>query len=158
MHLCGGWRGCVELTPRRKLLAGIGTAVAGGLAGCGSNATETEPAHTVSLYLHDSETARTVAVRIIDDAGTTVFETERTLSARNEADENVPFPATSNPETIMVTIDGTRFERDWPGFEQPELPCKEGTNAGVEIWIETAADGSREIRLEANCQSVTMNE
>ena len=143
---------------RRELLAGVGTAVAGGLAGCGSNATEAEPAHTVSLYLHDSETARTVAVRIIDAAGTTVFETERSLSERNEADENVPFPASSNPETIIVTIDGTRFERDWPGFEQPELPCNEGTNAGVEIWIETAADGSPEIRLEANCQSVTMNE
>jgi hypothetical protein len=146
------------LIPRRKLLAGVGTAIAGGLAGCGSNVTAAEPAHTVSLYLHDSETARTVSVRIIDDAGTTVFETERTLSARNEADENVPFPATSNPETIIVTIDGTRFERDWPGFEQPELPCNEANDAGVEIWIETAADGSPAIRLEANCQSVTMNE
>ena len=143
---------------RRELLAGVGTAVvAGGLAGCVSNATPAEPAHTVSLYLLDSETARTVAVRITDDAGTTVFETERTLSERNEADENVPFPAATTPETIIVIVDGTRFERDWPGFEQPELPCNEGTNAGVEIWIETA-DGSPGIRLEANCQSVTMDE
>ena len=143
---------------RRELLAVASTAVTGGLAGCGSALTAADPAHTVSLYLLDSEVARTVAVRITDDAGTTVFETERTLSERNEADENVPFPATSNPETIIVTVDGTRFERDWPGFEQPELPCNEGTNAGVEIWIETAADGSPAIRLEANCQSVTMNE
>ena len=143
---------------RRELLAGVGTAVvAGGLAGCVSNATPAEPAHTVSLYLLDSETARTVAVRITDDAGTTVFETERTLSERNEADENMPFPAATTPETIIVIVDGTRFERDWPGFEQPELPCNEGTNAGVEIWIETA-DGSPGIRLEANCQSVTMSE
>jgi len=151
------WR-CVDVTQRRELLATIGTAAAGGLAGCGSNPTAAEPAHTVSLYLLDSETDRTVAVRITDDGGTTVFETERTLSARNEADENVPFPATSNPETIIVTIDGTRFERDWPGFEQPVLPCNEANDAGVEIWIDTAADGSPEIRLEANCQSVTMNE
>ena len=143
---------------RRKLLAGVGTAVAGGLAGCGSNATAAEPAHTVSLYLLDSEAARTVSVRITDGGGTTVFETERTLSAGNEADENVPFPATSNPETSIVIIDGTRFERDWPGFEQPELPCNEANNAGVEIWIVTAADGSPAIRLEANCQSVTMSE
>jgi hypothetical protein len=143
---------------RRDLLAGISTAVVGGLAGCGSNFTPAEPAHTVSLYLLDSETARTVTVRVTDDAGTTVFETERSLSARNEADENVPFPATSNPETILVMIDGTRFERDWPGFEQPELPCNDATNAGVEIWIDTAADGSPAIRLEANCQSVTMSE
>ena len=142
---------------RRELLAGVGTVVAGGLAGCVSNTTLAEPAHTVSLYLLDSETARAVAVVVTNEAGAAVFETERTLSERNEADENVPFPAATTPETIIVTVDGTRFERDWPGFEQPELPCNEGTNAGVEIWIETA-DGSPGIRLEANCQSVTMNE
>ena len=142
---------------RREVLAVGSAAVAGGLAGCGSALSTADPAHTVSLYLLDSEVARTVTVEITDDTGATVFETERTLSERNEADEDLTFPAATTPETIIVTVDGTRFERDWPGFEQPELPCNEGTNAGVEIWIETA-DGSPGIRLEANCQSVTMNE
>ena len=141
---------------RRDFIAVVGTATAGSLAGCASRRSQAEPAHTVSLYLLDSRTARRVSVQVIDDGGATVFETERKLSSRNEADENVPFPASTDPKTVIVTVDGTRFERDWPGFEQPELPCSGSNHAGVEIWIETGSDGTPEIRLEANCQAVTM--
>jgi len=83
------------------------------------------------------------------------FEKEYEFSDSNEADEDATFPASTDPETIIVTVDGTRFERDWPGFEQPELPCNDVNEVGVEIYVENAQDGSPGIRLEADCQSIT---
>ena len=113
---------------------------------------------TGTVYLKDTTEPHDVSVTVNDWSGEVLFENDYRLSDSNEADEDAPFHESTEPETIIVTVEGTRFERDWPGFEQPELPCNEANDAGVEIWIETAADGSPAIRLEANCQSVTMNE
>lgn len=142
---------------RRDVLAAAGAAVAVGLAGCTSLIDSAEPAHTVSVYLADRERNREVTVTVTDDRGTTVFEQEYNLSDSNEADEDATFPAADTPESIVVTVDGTRFERNWPGFEHPDLPCDDPNNAGIEIWVEQTSDGSPEIRLEANCQSVTID-
>lgn len=140
---------------RRDVLAAIGTAAAVGLAGCNSLLGSAGPAHTVSVYLNDRERTREVTVTITDEEGTTLFENEYSLSDSNEADENATFPASTDPDSIVVTVDGTRFERDWPGFEHPDLPCNDSNNAGIEVWVEQTEDGSPAIRLEANCQSVT---
>lgn len=145
---------------RREFLGALGAVSAGGLTGCssliGSDDSE-ERAHTVSVYLSDRELTREVTVTVDNEDGTSLFENEYTLSDSNEADEDATFPASNEPDTIIVTVDGTRFDRDWPGFEHPELPCNDPNHAGVEIWIEQSEDRSPAIRLEVNCQSVGMD-
>jgi hypothetical protein len=106
------------------------------------------------MYLGDREERHNVTVTITNQDGDTVFEKEYELSDSNEADEDAKFPATADPETVVITVDGTRFERDWPGFEQPALPCDDGTEVGIEVYVEDAQDGTPEIRLEADCQSI----
>jgi hypothetical protein len=145
---------------RREFLGAVGAVSAVGLAGCSSvigSDDSAERAHTVSVYLGDRELTREVTVTVTSEGGSTLFENEYTLSNSNEADEDATFPASDEPDTVVVTVDGTRFERDWPGFEHPELPCDDPNHAGIEIWIEESDDGSPEIRLEVNCQSVTMD-
>jgi len=107
------------------------------------------------MYLGDRDETHQVTVTIMNEGGDVLFEKEYLLSDSNEADEDATFPASTDPETIVVTVNGTRFERDWPGFEQPALPCDGPNEAGVEIYVENAQDGEPDIRLEADCQSVT---
>jgi hypothetical protein len=107
------------------------------------------------MYLGDRDETHQVTVRIMNEGGDVLFEKEYLLSDSNEADEDTTFPASTDPETIVVTVNGTRFERDWPGFEQPALPCDAPNEAGVEIYVENVQDGEPDIRLEADCQSVT---
>jgi hypothetical protein len=109
------------------------------------------------VYLGDRELTREVSVTITTEDESTLFENEYSLSDSNEADEDATFPASDDPDTIVVTVDGTRFERNWPGFEHPELPCDDPNHSGIEIWVEQREDGSPAIRLEANCQSVLMD-
>ncbi|MFB6229297.1 MAG: twin-arginine translocation signal domain-containing protein [Halobacteriales archaeon] len=150
---------------RRDFLGAAGAVAAVGLAGCNSvigseDPTPTdseEPVHTVSVYLSDRELTHEVIVTVSDEAGSTLFKKEYSLSDSNESDEDATFPALDDPDTVMVAVDGTQFERDWPGFEHPELPCDEPTHAGIEIWIEESEDGSPAIRLEVNCQSVRID-
>ena len=145
---------------RRALLTGTG-AVLTSLSGCtalGSSPTQSEKAsdpHWAKMYLGDRDEAHNVTVTITNEGGDVLFEKEYQLSDSNEADEDATFPASTDPETIVVTVDGTRFERDWPGFEQPALPCDGPNEAGIEIYVENARDGTPDIRLEADCQSIT---
>jgi len=151
---------------RRDFLGAAGAVAAVGLAGCSSvigsgDSTPTDsedPAHTVSVYLGDRDLTRGVTVTVSNEDGSTLFENEYSLSNSNEADEDATFPTSTDPDSIVVTVDGTRFERDWPGFEHPELSCNDSNNAGIEVWVEQTEDGSPAIRLEANCQSVTTGE
>lgn len=62
-----------------------------------------------------------------------------------------------DPETVIITVDGTRFQRDWPGLDHPELPCDDGNWTGIEVWVERGSDGNPTIRMEANCQHVTVD-
>lgn len=146
-------------TSRRALLTGMAGALAA-VSGCTAfrsspNPSEEESApHWVTMYLGDREETHQVSVTISNEGGDVLFEKEYQLSDSNEADEDATFPASTEPETIVVTVDGTRFERDWPGFEHPALPCGSANEAGIEIYVETARDGSPDVRLEADCQSV----
>jgi len=140
---------------RRTLLASSG-ALLTGLSGCAAFGSSTRPAHWVSVYLVDSDVSRNVDVTITNADGEVLFERAYTLSADNEANEDAPFPRSSEPETVVVTVDGSRFERDWPGFESPQLPCDDPNWAGIELWIETDTDGAPELRLLADCQHVTV--
>ena len=145
---------------RLELLGAVGAVSTVGLAGCSSvlgSDNSAERAHTVSVYLSDRELTREVTVTVNNEDGTSLFENEYSLSDSNEADEDATFPASNDPDTIVVTVDGTRFERDWPGFEHPELPCDDPNHAGIEVWVEQSEDGSPKIRLEVNCQSVGMD-
>jgi hypothetical protein len=110
----------------------------------------------VSVYLGERDDTHEVTVTVENDDGELLFEKEYRLSDSNEADEDAPFPESTNPTTVVVTVDGTRFERDWPGFEQQELPCSGQNWSGIELWIENGQDGSLAIRMEAGCQHVTM--
>jgi hypothetical protein len=142
-------------TNRRTVLAGLSGAVAA-VSGCAARGSSATPAHWVTVYLGDRDGAHDVTVTVENSSGDALFEREYRLSDGNEADEDAPFEESTGPETIGVTVDGTRFERDWPGFEQPGLPCDEPNRAGVEIWVESGSDGSPEVRMEASCQHVTM--
>lgn len=144
---------------RRSVLAVTG-AVLTSLSGCAALGSSPKPAreapnpHWVYMYLTDREETHHVIVTITNERGDVLFEKEYELSDSTEADEDATFPASTDPETIVVTVDETRFERDWPGFEQPELPCNDVNEVGVEIYVENAQDGTPDIRLEAGCQSV----
>jgi hypothetical protein len=110
----------------------------------------------VTVYLKDTAEPHDVSVTVNDGSGEVLFENDYRLSDSNEADEDAPFPESTEPETIIVTVEGTRFERDWPGFEQPQLPCDGPNSSGVELWVDISPDGTPEIRLEADCQHGTM--
>lgn len=140
---------------RRALLASLSTAIVA-LSGCGNPDSSTVPAHTVSVYLTEREATRNVTVTVTDDSGETLFDREYALSDDNEADEDATFPASADPETVTVTVDDVRFERAWPGQNSPELPCDDPNSAGVELYIGGNPDEAPTLRLEANCQSVTM--
>ena len=92
------------------------------LAGCSGvssvlDSTGGSPPHWVTVYLGDREETHDVTVTVRDSGDETLFERSYQLSDDNEADEDATFPASTDPETVAVTVDGTRFERDWPGFE-----------------------------------------
>jgi hypothetical protein len=145
---------------RRLLLASTG-AVLPIVSGCAAPGSSSNPVtdgsdpHWVKTYLGDRDETHDVTVTITDRDGDVLFEAEYRLSDSNEADEDATFPASTEPETVVVTVDGTRFERDWPGFEYPEIPCDGANEAGIELYVETARDGGPDVRLEADCQSVT---
>lgn len=145
---------------RRALLAST-SVVLSAASGCAaltwspnSSDRDADP-HWVKMYLADRDETHNVTVTITNEGGTAVFEKEYQISDSNEADEDATFPASTEPETIEVTVDGTRFERDWPGFERPKLPCDGANEAGVEIRVENGQDGTPNIRLLADCQSIT---
>ncbi len=141
---------------RRTLLASSCVSLVAA-SGCAALDSESTPAHWVTVYLGDRAKTHEVSVTVTNNSGDTLFEKEYTLSDSNEADEDAPFPESTDPETITVTIDGTRFERDWPGFEQEPLPCDDSNWAGVELWIETDQSGNPDLRIESDCQHVTMD-
>jgi hypothetical protein len=110
----------------------------------------------VTVSLKDPTKPHDIAVTVNDASGDVLFQNDYQLSDSNEADEDAPFPASSDPATVLGTVDGTQFERDWPGFEQRQLPCMDPNTSGIELWIDISPDGSPELRLEADCQRVTM--
>lgn len=143
---------------RRGFIIGVGTAVATA-SGCLSEGSSSQPAHTVTVYHVDhEETTRNVTVTVQSESGEELFNKEYTLSEENESDEDATFPELTEPETVIVQVDGNRFERQWPGFEQSELPCEGENWAGIEIWIEGGAEQEPSTRMETNCQHVTMDE
>lgn len=140
---------------RRRYLAGT-SAVLFATGGCAALGSSPTPAHWVTVYLGEREETHDVTVTVKDESGDVLFERDYHLSDSNEADEDAPFSASTDPETVVVAVDGIQFERDWPGFEQPELPCDGPNRSGVEIWVESGQDGSPEVRLDADCQHVSM--
>jgi len=141
---------------RRTFLASSGAAVIAA-SGCTAPDSSSAPAHWVTVYLGDRDETHDVTVVITNDGGDPLFEKDYELSDENEADEDTPFPESTAPETIVVTVDGTQFERDWPGFDNPELPCDGQNWSGIEIWVESGQDGTPDVRIEADCQHVTMH-
>jgi len=155
---------------RRTFLASATAVTATLVAGCPSGSdgeasptdrrTDTEvveptrTAHTVSVYLGERDETHDVTATVTAEEGTVLFRREYSLSDDNEADEDATFRASTQPETVVVTIDGVRFERDWPGFEHPELPCEGENRAGIELYVESGGGDAPTLRMEPNCQSV----
>lgn len=141
---------------RRTFLASSSVTIAA-TSGCTVLGSSGRPAHTVSVYLGDRKKTHDVTVTIKATDGEDLFEKEYQLSDSNEADEDATFPESTEPETIVVTVDETRFEHNWPGPDHPEIPCDGENWTGIEVWIEHDSDGTPTIRLEANCQHVTID-
>ena len=144
---------------RRALLAGSGALLA---ALCGCSAPQSSPSqtgdanpHWVTVYLGERDETHHVTVTITNESGEVLFEKEYQLSDSNETGEDGRFPTSTDPDSIAITVDGTQFERDWPGFEQSTLPCNDPNEAGIQVYVENDQDGQPDIRLEADCQSVT---
>jgi hypothetical protein len=138
---------------RRHLLHAAVAAGIGG-AGCSSSLSSDDrtPAHTVTVYHVDHEIPRNVTVEVENDAGETLFEQSYTMSETNEADEDATFPESTDPSTVLVTVDGTEFEKDWPNPE-----CHDGTWMGIAVWIRGRSDSDIGVRIEANCQTVYLD-
>lgn len=143
-------------SPNRRTFLASSSAALVAAAGCAVPGSSARPAYTVTVYLGDRDETHDVTVTVEDDGGTVLFEREYRLSDSNEAHEDATFPESTDPETVIVTVDGTRFERDWPGFEHQRLPCEGENWTGIEVWVENGQDGSPEVRLGVNCQHVTM--
>ena len=141
-------------TTRRAFVTGASAALLA-VSECKTLDTAPSPAHWVAVYLGDREETHDVTVAVADGDGATLFERTYRLSDDNEADEGATFPGTTEPETLVVTVDDARFERDWPGFERRELPCNDPNESGVELWVENDGDGDPSVRVEADCQAVT---
>jgi hypothetical protein len=140
---------------RRKFVT-VSTLALTPLTGCAGLIASEQPAHTVSVYLGERDETHEVTVSIKDSEGTTVFEQEYILSDENEANEDGTFPESTEPETVIVTVDGKRIERNWPGFETEELPCEGDNWAGIEVYVENGSNGSPDIRIGENCQHIMM--
>lgn len=138
---------------RRAVLADIGAMVAV-FAGCTSLPSSTPLAHTVSVYLSERDETHEVTVLVENEQQEPLFEREYQLSDTNEAHEDATFPASTNPSTVLVTVDGTRFDYQWPGVEAAELPCEGENRSGLEVYVGSDPDGSPDLRLDANCQHV----
>jgi hypothetical protein len=106
------------------------------------------------VYLGEREETHNVTVTVTNDAGDILFEQEYALSDGNEADEDATFPQATAPANVIITVDGTRFERDWPGMEDEQIPCDGENWAGIEVYVKNGSDDTPEIRLETNCQQV----
>lgn len=124
------------------------------LTGCVSMSPPDRFAHTVSVYLSERDETHDVTVLVENDQQERLFERNYRLSEANEADEDAIFPAATEPSTVVVTVDGTRFNYQWPGVEAPELPCDSPNHSGIEVYVGSSSDGSPDLRLDANCQSV----
>ena len=142
---------------RRTLLASVSTAAIAA-SGCASLTASSEPAHTVTVYHVDEDVTREVTVTVTDAAGETLFEKAYTLSADNEADEDATFPESTEPETVHVSVDETDFEFNWPGFENPQLPCEGENWVGIELWIRGQQDETPNVQLQTNCQHVMVGD
>lgn len=116
------------------------------------------PAHWVTVYLGDRDEVHDVTVTVKNGRGEHLFEKEYHLSDSNEADEDAPFPESTDPDTVVITVDGAQFERDWPGVEHQELACDGGNWRGIEIRIADGPDGAPAVDIQADCQHVTMRE
>jgi hypothetical protein len=126
-----------------------------GTAGCAALG-RGRPAHTVSVYLADREATRDVRVTVRDASDEPVFDRRYALSDANEAHEDATFPAATEPERVVVTVDGTRFERPWPSPVDDD--CASPIQAGVEVYVRGGPDEAPSIRLDRNCQSVTVSD
>lgn len=124
-------------------------------AGCISTTSSPPLAHTVSVYLSERDETHEVTVLIENEQQEPIFEREYRLSDTNEAREDETFPASTDPATVVVTVDGTRFDYQWPGIEAAELPCEGENRSGLEVYVGSDQDGSPDLRLDANCQRVT---
>ena len=144
-------------TTRRALVTGLSTALAAA-AGCAGLGGAGPAPHWVSVYLGEREGSHDVRAGVTNGGSETLFERTYRLPDDNEAHEDATFPGSTEPESVVVTVDGTRFERDWPGFEREELPCDDPNRSGVELWVEDGPDGTPEVRTEADCQHVTAEE
>jgi hypothetical protein len=110
----------------------------------------------VTVYLAEREATRDVTVRVENDDGETLFEREYALSDDNEAHEDATFPESTDPETVIVTVDGQQFERQWPGINGRR--CEGDNWKGIEVWVEGQPDEEPSVRIEENCQHVTLTE
>ena len=126
------------------------------LVGCTSTTSPAPLAHTVSVYLSERDETHNVTVLVENEQQEPLFEREYRLSDANEAHEDATFPASTDPVTVVVTVDGTRFDYQWPGFEAAELPCEGENRSGLEVYVGSGPDGSPDLRLDANCQHVTV--
>jgi hypothetical protein len=137
---------------KRRHLLHVAVAAGIGSAGCSSSLSSDTPAHTVSVYHVDHDVTREVTVEVQNDAGETLFEQSYALSESNQADEDATFPESSDPSAILVTVDGTEFEKSWPTSE-----CSESTWTGAEVWIRGTSDSDLDVRIEENCQTVYLD-
>ncbi len=174
---CSGASNVSNVPSRRTFLGLIAASGVGSLAGCsnvldsgnapGDSTTSTDgstptdgsgkPAHTVTVYLVDEEVPRDVTVTVEESDGTVVFERSYALSEDNESHEDATFPASSDPHTVVVSVDDAEFERPWPGRVPADDQCHEGNWEGVEVWIRGGPDESPSVRLKDNCQHVTLD-
>lgn len=146
----------MPLVNRRAVLAGLGAAVAAS-SGCVGLGRSRRPAHEVAVYLWNRAESYKVTVSIVSESEEVLFEQEYYLSDSNEANEKGAFPASTTPETVRVSVDGTESVHPWPTFaEYPRLPCGENTRTGVEIWVGEKNRGTGTVEIQANCQSTTM--
>jgi hypothetical protein len=85
----------------------------------------------VCLSEHDE--THDVTVLVENDQQEPLFERESALRCER-GPRGATFPAPTDPATAVVTVDMTRFDYQWPGFEADELPCEGENRPGLEVY------------------------
>ena len=140
---------------RRQLIGAIATAAIGS-AGCVSGlfSLVKTPAHTVSVYNLSEKRAREVEVSVRNSADEILFERSYAFSESVQASESETFPASDDPATVLVTVDGNRYERQWPASDCDGLYVWES----LDVKVFGEVDPERDVYTGGNCQTAYMGD
>lgn len=133
---------------RRRVLALLGTTILSVGNGC-SELGESQSAHTVNVY--DNDPPHNVSVTVLNENDERLYHETYEFDEDKNADEAGGFAVGTNPQTVVITIDGEEYEEPWP---TPD--CSGPNHAALEVHINYSSD--RPVYIDGFCESETLQQ